>query len=846
MISLCCFSSQVVFATTFTWSGGGGVGNENWSNAANWTGTAPVSGGEGDLVFPSVSEMHVNDDFASFTADSITISSESYSITGNTFTLGSLTGSNTLNQTAGLMGSSQISNNMTLGNDVTINVTTNDALILSGNISGSNNITVGGNGLLTLSGNNTGCSGDFILTDGNIQISSPIQLPTGTVEFNGAIALFLLSGFTGTIANPITIETGGFADFEIADGDSVDFTNSISGATVQVFFDMVSGNGTVTLSGSNSINELMADAGVTLNIANINALSGTSLIFFRDVLNFNFPSGTLTIDGQLTGPGELTMNSPGTLIITATDNNYEGGTAINSGKVFVDGVITGAAPVVTVNGGGFLGGVGSVGFIVNAGTVGPGDLSTIGTLTVTNTYTQEPHGVLDIRIDEMGDNDELAITGGATLGGTLNVTALPGSYMAGTTYTILNSVGGFATKFSTVNLPTVPSLMLSYDPFHSVILTVIETAVLFGKHVHHHNPQQVLKYLQEIDFPLGSDIAAVAHSLTPLSENALTHALDQMHPAIFGAFDLLNVNTSSLVSSFLNRHMADICCQHLKTCSTDTDTSFWVEPFGYYYNQNRIGEQVGFRAYTEGVATGINACVTDSLIVGFGGAYSYGHIDWKEHRGNGRVNSGYLGVNLDYVWEPFFFEVAAIGGANAYHAQRNIEFFMFDRHARHHHRGFDFTAHLGGGGDIRFGAFYLKPYTNIDYLYLYQKQFTERGAGDLNLKVHGRHANMLRSEIGLSFTRSFKFGEQGCWMPTIFISGINECYLRKRHYHSRFQNQTLQFLVRTFSKPIYLVSPGIDFTFTSGTGSSVALRYSAELNGQIATQKGDLRFEWFY
>lgn len=844
MLSLCCFSSQVVFATTFTWSGGGGVGNKNWTNAANWSGTAPVSGGEGDLVFPPVTQFDANDDFASFTADSITISSDGYSITGNAFTLGSPTGANTLNQTAGAFGLSQISNNLTLGaNDlITINVTQNDTLILSGNISGTNSITNNGLGTLILSGNNTGWSGTFFLENGFIQISNPNNLNTGQIQFDGASGLFLSSGFNGTIANPITTVDNADAILALADGVSVNLAGSIT----DIFALDFSGNATATLSGSNAFQELMGDAGMTVNIANVNALNGTSLIFFRDLLNFNFPSGTMTITGQLTGTGELTMNSPGTLIITATTNNYEGGTVINSGKVFVDGVITGASPVVSVNAGGFLGGAGSVGFIVNGGTVGPGDLSTIGTLSVTNTYTQEPHGTLNIRIDEMGDNDKLAITGGATLAGTLNVTAQPGSYMAGTTYTILNSLGGFTTKFSTVNLPTVPSLMLTYDPFHSVLLTVVETAVLFGKHVHHHNPQQVLKYLQKIDYPMGSDIATVAHSFTPLSENALTKALDQLHPAIFGAFDLLNINTSSMVSGFLNRHMADICCQHLKTCSTDTDNSFWVEPFGYYYNQNRIGEQVGFRAYTEGVATGINSWVLDGLTVGVGGAYSYGHIDWKEHRGNGRVNSGYLGVNADYVWEPFFFEAAAIAGANAYHAQRNIEFSTIDRHARHHHRGFDFTAHLGGGGDIRLGAFYLKPYTNIDYLYLYQKQFKERGAGDLNLKVHGRHANTLRSEIGLSFSRSFKFGEDGCWMPTIFISGINECYLRKRHYRSRFQNQTLEFLVRTFNKPIYLVSPGIDFTFTSGTGSSVALRYSAELNGQIATQKGDLRFEWFY
>ncbi len=555
---------------------------------------------------------------------------------------------------------------------------------------------------------------------------------------------------------------------------------------------------------------------------------------------------TLNIYSDITDfftPTMLINNGSGVLVLLGF-NDYVGGTQINNGQVYVDGIIAGTNPTVVVNPSGLLGGSGTVGNVINLGTVSPGDIGTIGTLSLSGTYFQGSNAALNVRIDGAGANDSLLIEGAATLSGTLNVDALPGgAYVIGETYTILNSIAGFNTQFTTVNVP--PFVSVTYDPNHSIILTVIKQEILTGRHVHYHNPQQVLKYLQAIEHDPNSDLVTIIKNLVPLSTNALTKALDQMHPALFGAFELLNVNTSSMVASFLNRHMAEVTCDHCKGDCGLTNASVWLQPFGYFYDQDRIGEQVGFESNTEGVIVGFNYCFDNGIMLGTGGGYSNGYVRWKHHRGKGTVNSGYLGVYADYDYEPVYFELAAIGGINGYYSKRNIKFSAIDRHATNHHLGADFTGHLGGGGDIRLGAYYLKPYTNVDYLYLYQENFSEHGAKDLNLTVSARHTNMLRSEVGISISRSYET-PAGCWMPTLFLSGINECYLRKRHYKSRFQDESLHFLVRTFSNPIYLISPGFDFTFMIDEGLSLSLRYSSELNTEIATQKGDVRFEWFF
>ena len=713
-------------------------------------------------------------------------------------------------------------------------------LTFTNDISGTGNLNVGMNSTVILSGTNSYSGTTSISSSsGILQINTVSSIPPHThVTDEGSLIFNYPSGslsFTGKIdgTGSLTIEGGGTLELSNSKSSYSGGTTIAAASTLQITNPAAVGTGTITIAGT------------------LEFLPGFGENSIGNPMTLVAPSPTIQADSgaipflfeNIGGAGPLTTTGGGTLVFVGA-NNYTGGTDVNQGSLLIAGSINGTT---TVASGALLGGTGTInGNVISSGIISPGEIDEpIGTLTINGNYTQNAGGSYNVQLQADPSSDLFSISGTATLSGTLNVTTSPGGFFQGETFTILTAGSGVTPGFTTLNFPSFLDLKVEYFP-DAVLLIVMQQSILPMAHVHHHNPQQVLKYLQEIPFTGPSDLLDVVNAMPFTNEDALTKALDQLHPAIFGAFDLLNVNTSSLVSSFFNRHMGDVCCQHLTTCTGCTDFSFWVHPFGYYYEQNRIGEQVGFRSNTEGVVGGLNVCFPNGVIVGGGGGYSYGSIDWKEHRGNGRVNSGYLGVSADYTSEPMYLEASVVAGANSYHAQRNIHFTTIDRHARHHHRGYDFTAHIGGGGDIRLGAFYLKPYSNVDYLYLYQKQFAERGADDLNLKVHGRHANMLRSEIGLSFTRSFRYGKHGCWMPTIFLSGINECYLRKRHYRSRFQNQSLEFAVRTFNKPIYLISPGIDFTFTSGKGSAVSLRYSAELNGQIATQKGDLRFEWFY
>jgi autotransporter-associated beta strand protein len=133
-------------ADTRTWTGGGG--NNYWTNAANWGGTAPVSGDS--LVFAGAGYLISTNKFAAGTTFSnITFdgSAGAFTINGNSFALtGAIINNSTSLQTLGL--------GFSCASTAYVNTASGD-IIINGVISGSCRLYKQGDQTLTLGGNNT-------------------------------------------------------------------------------------------------------------------------------------------------------------------------------------------------------------------------------------------------------------------------------------------------------------------------------------------------------------------------------------------------------------------------------------------------------------------------------------------------------------------------------------------------------------------------------------------------------------------------------------------------------------------------------------------------------------------
>lgn len=717
----------------------------------------------------------------------------------------------------------------------------NVTALYSGSITGPGPFTCTGAGTLELSGLNGYTNSTTIGSDAVLEILLGASLPSTSPVFDYGSLLFSLTSPTSIIPN--FIQESGTVSLSGPNLFSLTHTpNTYSGGTFVSMGTLLEPNFSYLGSGSLTLQD-----GATLHLSGSDSIS-RSLILGSGGGEINLDPGvTLTDFGfisSLVNDAPLLLIGQGTLVFSGTDVSSSlttlGDGSFGSGNLdLVGGTFLGP---VNVSAPSTLSGYGNVGELHSWGSV---TIPSPQQLNVTGEFTQEAGAFLTVSLQPDGGCSEIVVQG-ASLDGTLNVNVAPGSYLKGLGYTVLSSHDRFYSAFSNLVLPPSPPLFPLYVDDSSLMLFIYSPHILDGASVFGYNPNQVLHNLQQIAATPSVDLIHVLTLLSDLDSAALTQALDQLHPAPFGAFELLNVNTASLLTSIFSRHGAETCCLHSKQKCGCTNMSLWVHPFGYLYDQDRIGEQVGFHANSKGLSTGFNFCSTGGFLFGLAGAFSSSDLSWKEGRGHGCMDKASLALYGDCVREKFSVEASILGSLDQFTATRSIRFPGLQRSAHHQKGGYDMTGHLGFEGEISAGSFFFVPFLDEDYLYLYQKPFSESGADSLNLVTKGRRSHLLRSELGLGLTRSFAMGKRGCFAPTLSLGGINEYYLVKSPYVATLAHEKIPFEVNTFRRPITMGSSALDLSFMFEHGLSAAVRYALEVNKEVLTQKLDARLEWFF
>ncbi|QQE12597.1 autotransporter-associated beta strand repeat-containing protein [Planctomycetota bacterium] len=234
------------------------------------------------------------------------LSGDTVVVVGNdsAFGTGSVTVDSTLDLSAGV-------SSVTLGNAVILN----DDLTISGDnnltftdvISGTGALIKEGNGALTLTGTNT-YSGGTTISAGTLQIGD--------------------GGTTGSILGDV-LNNGTLA---FNRSDDLIYTGVISESSGSSGSFVKAGDGTLTLTGTNTYSGLTTIMGGTLQIGN----GGTTGSIQGSILNnatlaFN-RSDDLTYSNLILGIGNLVKEGAGTLTLSGT-NTYSGGTTLSGGTV---------------------------------------------------------------------------------------------------------------------------------------------------------------------------------------------------------------------------------------------------------------------------------------------------------------------------------------------------------------------------------------------------------------------------------------------------------------------------------------------------------------------------------
>uniref|UniRef100_UPI00111A2F7F autotransporter outer membrane beta-barrel domain-containing protein n=2 Tax=Salmonella enterica TaxID=28901 RepID=UPI00111A2F7F len=363
------------------------------SGANSYTGGTLISGGTlvasnvealgtGDVTDNAVLELNTGGDFDNAISGSgqvVKSGDETLTLSGsNTYTGGTLISGGTLVATnVEALGSGDVTDDATL--ELNTGGTFDNA------ISGSGQVVKSGDDVLTLSGANS-YSGGSLISGGTLVASNVEALGTGDVT-NDAV---------------LELNTGG------------DFDNAISGSgKVEK-----SGDGTLTLSGSNTYRGGTTISGGTLLASNVEAL-GTGDVTNNATLELNTGGD---FDNAISGSGQVVKSGGDTLTLSG-NNSYTGGTLISDGTL--------VASNVEALGSGNIDNYASLqlnasGQFVTANLTTHDNATTAigaGSALRANTLTQEANSTLAVHLTD-SNSDAIVTADHANLGGTLDITGI--------------------------------------------------------------------------------------------------------------------------------------------------------------------------------------------------------------------------------------------------------------------------------------------------------------------------------------------------------------------------------------------------------------------------------------
>lgn len=606
----------------------------------------------------------------------------------------------------------------------------------------------------------------------------------------------------------------------------------------------------------------------TSNATFITGFAPGQLNILADGLFIDSQAFSIETNNNFSGVGTLTKQGSGIFTYSGTSSNT-GGIAVDGGQFILNSTVAGAAVVnnssvlqvnlggviqgpstvnntgnLIVNGSaasvatkdkGVLSGTGTVSSIDNSGIVAPGN--SIGTLTVTGNYVNQATGTLQNELNAAGQTDLLIVGGTATIqGGTVDLIAAPGTYNAGTTYTLITAAGGLSGEFSTVlsNLPI--NYFLRYFP-NSLVLTLGDAIKLQGLTG---NGGRVANYINTFT-TISGDFATVYDQLLTLNVKELSKALDQLHPAPFQALAITSVDSTHLVNdSFMDR------LQFLRTTQCDPcdlPSGVWVAGLADFVKQDRSQGLKRFTATDGGIALGYDKSFYDNFIVGLGAGYSHNHISWSHSGGHSNGNLYYLGAYATKFGDHYYADASVLGMTGQYHSKRHIHFAKIDRHAKSKQHEIGVNPHLGAGWVFDLNRVDIIPFGEIDYYFVHQNKFHEQGARSLNLHVKHRNSNALRVETGLRIEKTYDCCGYSSFLPFGSISYVGHRYYDKK-YKSSFNNQHKDFTVFGTDQFFNQAEFGVGFAYLFN--DSFAINTSYEIAVGSKRQEQEFNFELSY
>lgn len=611
----------------------------------------------------------------------------------------------------------------------------------------SDTVTLAGtlNGSITLGGDN-----DTFIQVGGSTLTGTADggLGNDTLRFNN------MGSEDGSLLNTKYLN---FENLGIFDGNTTltgtwDFTSG----TATIY------RGSLNVNGSMSTSLLMVDNGGWL-VDNGTITSGNLDIPAGGVADIN---GTANIGGNSTVGGLLNVNADGrltaetlrvnsgaTMSILGTANVH--GVTDIFGNLSLDGTLI--TSLLTVEHGGFLGGNGNIfGDVTINGTVSPGH--SIGTLSVDGSLSFMPGSTYIAELAADGSSDLIRVNGPVSIsGGTVSSSLPVALYGNGHSWHILTATDGISGSFSSVNT-NFNSYTVKLDQQiqgNSLDLVIVRTPYAsFGAT---ENQASVGAALDDLLPPAHGAMANLLFNMDfAMDPGKLTATLKGLSPEMYTTFPAAGLKVAETFN-----HIVAMRQQVEEGSATDEEQLWdvWGQVLGQRLDRDTEAEISGYTLNTDGMVFGMDRAFGQTTRAGLILGYSSSDLSWSDPGNSGQIDGKYIGIYGSSHLANFY-----VNGTTGYtnldnNANRTITTPLFTSVTAASFNSNVFAGNLQGGYDFTFGNIRVGPVATLDYQYLDQQDFSEKGQ-DLTVRIVNGNNESLTASLGMRITDVF---DSGSW-----------------------------------------------------------------------------------
>ena len=213
--------------------------------------------------------------------------------------------------------------------------------------------------------------------------------------------------------------------------------------------------------------------------------------------------------------------------------------------------------------------------------------------------------------------------------------------------------------------------------------------------------------------------------------------------------------------------------------SKEQDWGLYTIGTGQTGDVDDTNEEVGFDFQTTGINVGADYYINKQLLAGVTLGYSSGDAELDDDGGQVDTDSLKVGVYATYFEDGSSEKISGWyvngylgGGYNEYDFERTVSAGTISQTATGDSKGYELNSVIGGGYDYQLGdATIVGLITSLRYDRLWVDDYSESGAGSLDLDVDDQDLDSLRSDLGVRVAYSvvaiddiiWHWGAQASW-----------------------------------------------------------------------------------